>query len=118
MADCALVAASCARPRSFVIRAVPKPPLYSLLEGTLGRTPGHNNSKIFIIFIYLFFNPPGHGLYVSTGQQRPVAEPMMLASSLGSRPSLQGDIVSVRKLWEMEQFYSNLGQSGTNLFQD
>ena len=54
---------------------------------------------------------------MSTGQQRPVAEPMMLASSLGSRPSLQGDSISVRKLWEMEQFHSNLGQIHSSLEQ-
>jgi hypothetical protein len=49
--------------------AVPKPPLYWLLAGTLSSTPGQ-------------------GLYVSTLQQRPVAEPRMLASNFGSRPSL------------------------------
>ena len=65
-----LVAASWLSPRSLSIKDAPNPPLYSLEEGTLGWTPGQ-------------------GLYVSTDQHLPVAEPKISAKSFGSRPRLE-----------------------------
>ena len=51
---------------------------------------------------------PGHGLYVSTDQQRPVAELRISASNFGSRPRLQKnnteDSLHYKYLVELEFF--------------
>ena len=56
-------------PPTLVIRAVPNPPWYLLLDGTPSNTPGT-------------------GLYNSDDQQRPELMFRILASSFGSSPNL------------------------------
>ena len=66
------VATDEAIPRSFVIKAVPKPPAYGS-----GRDAG------------AFGRIPGTGLFTSEAQQRPVEELMISLKTLGSNPSLK-----------------------------